>query len=121
MQLTAVSQDLHSEFSSTLKTFHTAIGTDLASFCSDTNACFKNHVSTITNLSDTVLAITKNLTTIQESALSKSDIENLIVQKWEDELDPHIKSHYDFKNEASTRLDYLDNTLQDTVSTLKQY
>jgi hypothetical protein len=77
--------------------------------------------ATISNLSDTVLAITQNLTKIQESSLSKQDIETLIVQKWEDELDPHIKSHYDFKTEASTRLDYLDNTLQNTISTLKNY
>ncbi len=69
------------------------------------------------NLSDTVLAITKNLTVLQENTLTKPDIEHLIIQKWEDELDPHIKSHYDFKAEASTRLDVLDTTLQDTITT----
>ena len=69
------------------------------------------------NLSDTVLAITKNLTVLQENTLTKPDIEHLIIQKWEDELDPHIKSHYDFKAEASTRLDVLDTTLEDTITT----
>ncbi len=121
MKLDTVTKQLHDDFSTTLKTFGTDFTDEFTSYHSDTNACFKNHVTTISNLSDTVLAITQNLTKIQESSLSKQDIETLIVQKWEDELDPHIKSHYDFKTEASTRLDYLDNTLQNTISTLKNY
>jgi hypothetical protein len=121
MKLATVSQELRTEFSSTLHNFSTAVHDDITSFRSDTNACFKNHVTTIGNLGDTVLALTKNLTILQETTLSKPDIENLIVQKWEDELDPHIKSHYDFKTEATTRLDFLDRTLQDTVSTLKHH
>jgi hypothetical protein len=60
------------------------------------------------------------LTALQENNLSKPEIETLIVQKWEDELDPHIQSHYDFKQAASRRLDALDQTLQDSVSALLQ-
>jgi len=120
-KLEAVSENLRSDFSTTLTTFRTDFAEGFTSYRSDTNACFKNHVTTINNLSDTVLTITKNITSIQETTLSKPEIERLIVQKWEDELDPHIKSHYDFKTEASTRLDYLDHTLQDTITTLKQY
>lgn len=60
------------------------------------------------------------MTALQENNLSKPEIETLIVQKWEDELDPHIQSHYDFKQAASRRLDALDQTLQDSVSALLQ-
>jgi len=111
MKLETAYQDLRSEFSSDLKDLGTQLATQISSNHHDTNTCFKNHVTTIMNLSDTVLAITKNLTVLQENTLTKPDIEHLIVQKWEDELDPHIKSHYDFKAEASTRLYVLDTTL----------
>jgi hypothetical protein len=110
-------QDLRSEFSSDLKDLGTQLATEISATRTDTNTCFKNHVTTITNLSDTVLAITKNLTVLQENTLSKPDIEHLIVKKWEDELDPHNKSHYDFKAEASTCLDSLDTILQDMITT----
>ena len=110
-------QDLRSEFSSNLKDLGTQLATEISANRTDTTTCFKNHVTTITNLSDTVLAITKNLTVLRENTLSKPDIEHLIVKKWEDELDPHIKSHYDFKAEASTRLDSLDTILQETITT----
>jgi hypothetical protein len=55
------------------------------------------------------------LTTLQDATLSKLDIERLIVQKWQDELDPHIQSHYEFKQETTTKLDTLDKTIQDTI------
>jgi chromosome segregation ATPase len=110
-------QDLRSEFSSNLTALGTQLATEISANRTDTTTCFKNHVTTITNLSDTVLAITKNLTVLQENTLSMPDIECLIVKKWEDELDPHIKSHYDFKAEASTRLDSLDTILQYMITT----
>jgi hypothetical protein len=61
------------------------------------------------------------LTALKESSLSKLDVERIVAEKWEDELDTHIKSHYDFQTEASTCLDSLDHTLQATVTTLKHY
>ncbi len=98
----------------------TQLAIDISSHRDDTNTWFKNHVTTIGHLNDTVRALTKNLTALQENNLSKPEIETLIVQKWEDELDPHIQSHYDFKQAASRRLDALDQTLQDSVSALLQ-
>jgi hypothetical protein len=56
------------------------------------------------------------LTVLQEINLSQTEIKRLIVHKWEDELNPHIKSHYDFKQAASNRLDALDQTLQDSIA-----
>jgi hypothetical protein len=96
----------------------TQLAQDILFHQDDTNMCFKNHVTRITNLSDTFLAITKNLTILQENNLSKPHIERLIVQKWKDELDPHIKTHYDFKQAASRQLDALDQTLQVSINSL---
>jgi hypothetical protein len=67
------------------------------------------------SLSTDVINLNKNLTTLQKATLSKLDIERLMVQKLQDELDPHIQSHYEFKQFATTKLDALDQTLQDTI------
>ncbi len=55
------------------------------------------------------------MTTLQEATLSKLDIERIVVEKWQDELDPLIQSHYDFKQETTTKLETLDQTIQDTI------
>jgi hypothetical protein len=34
--------------------------------------------------------MSKYLFALQGSTLSKLDVENIVVQKWQDELDPHI-------------------------------
>jgi hypothetical protein len=61
------------------------------------------------------LTLSKHLTALQETSLSKLDVEHLVAQQWQDELDPHIQSHYDFKMDALAHLDHLDSTLQDTI------
>jgi hypothetical protein len=120
LKVETIQDDLRHEFSTNLITLGNQLNSVISSNQDDTNTCFKNHITTITTLSDTVRAINKNLTALQENNLSKSEIERLIVQKWEDELDPHIKSHYDFKQAASHRLDALDQTLQDSVYSILQ-
>ncbi len=61
------------------------------------------------------MTLSKHLTALQETTLSKLDVEHLVAQQWQDELDPHIQSHYDFKMDALAHLDHLDSTLQDTI------
>jgi hypothetical protein len=113
--LADVQQNLRLEFSGNLTDLNTKFCSDLSSQRNDMAACFKNHVTTITALGNDLLTTTKNLTALQESTLSRLDVERIVVQKWEDELDPHIKSHYDLKQETTTRFDALDDTIKDIV------
>jgi len=113
--LADVQQNLRLEFSGNLTDLNTKLCSDLSSQRNDMTACFKNHVTTITALGNDLLTTTKNLTALQESTLSRLDVERIVVQKWEDELDPHIKSHYDLKQETTTRFDALDDTIKDIV------
>jgi len=121
VKLNTIQETLRSDFSTSLQSFGQTFIQDLLSQRDSTELCFKSHATTITSIADEVSTVSKNLTTLKESSLSKLDVEWIVVEKWEDELDPHIKSHYDFKTEASTSLDSLDHTLQATVTTLKHY
>ena len=110
---------MRSEFGTQFNSFGNRFTANLTSQRNDTGLCFKSHAATITRIIDDVVTVSKNLSSLQETSLSKNDVEHIVVAKWQDELDPHIKSHYDFKTEASTRLDYLDHTLKDTVTMLQ--
>jgi len=121
VKLSTIQETLRLDFSTSLQSFGHTFIQDLLSQHDSTELCFKSHAATITSIADEVSTVSKNLTTLKESSLSKLDVERIVVEKWEDELDQHIKSHYDFKTEASTRLDSLDHTLQATVTTLKHY
>jgi hypothetical protein len=121
VKLETIQETLRSDLSTSLQAFGNKFIQDLSSQRDTTELCFKSHASTISRIMDDVATISQNFVTLQESSLSKEDVARIVVEKWEDELDPHIKSHYDFKTEATTRLDSIDNTLQDTVSALKNY
>jgi len=121
VKLETIQETLRSDLSTSLQAFGNKFIQDLSSQRDNTELCFKSHASTISRIMDDVATISQNFVTLQESSLSKEDVARIVVEKWEDELDPHIKSHYDFKTEATTRLDSIDNTLQDTVSALKNY
>jgi len=110
---------LRSELDTQFNSFGNHFTANLTSQRNDTDLCFKSHAATITRIIDDVVTVSKNLSSLQETSLSKNDVKHIVVAKWQDELDPHIKSHYDFKTEASTRLDYLDHTLQNTVTMLQ--
>ncbi len=58
---------------------------------------------------------TTSLTNATASILMKTDVENIVVQKWQDELDSHIQSHYDLQNEVSIKFSTFDQTIQMTV------
>jgi len=49
-KLETIQKDVRCEFSTNLKTLGTQLATDISSHRDDTNTCFKNHVTTITNL-----------------------------------------------------------------------
>jgi len=121
VKLETIQESLRSNFSDSLSSFRNKFLQDLSSQRDATELCFKSHANTITTIASDVLTVSKNLTALQECTLSKLDVKKIVVQKWEDELDPHIKSHYNFKTRACTHLDSLDNTLQDTITTLKCY
>jgi hypothetical protein len=120
-QLSTAKQVLRSKFLTKLGSLSNQLYQDLSSHCDDTNTYFKNHVTTFASLRDNLLTVTKDLTVLQDTTLSTLDIECIVVQKWEDELDPHIQSHYDFKRDASAHLDSLDQNLQDTTNTLMNH
>jgi hypothetical protein len=94
-----------------MDSFGTKFIQDLSSQRDATELCFKTHATMVTCLADDILTVSKNLTTLYDATLSKKDIEHIVVKKGQDELDPHIQSHYDFKATASSRLDNLNTTL----------
>jgi hypothetical protein len=63
-------------------------------------------------IDDATATLRSDLTT---SILTKTDIEHLIVQKLQEELDPHIQSHYDLKDFVSTKFSTFDQTIQATI------
>jgi hypothetical protein len=67
------------------------------------------------NISTDVFNMNTSLNALQDATLSKLDMERLVVEKWQDELDPHIQSHYEFKQETLTKLAALDRTIQDMI------
>jgi hypothetical protein len=61
--------------------------------------------------------MSKDLLALQGSTLSKLDVENIVVQTWQDELDPHIQLHYDLKQEVNDKFDTLHQSLHATIDT----
>jgi hypothetical protein len=102
VKLENVQKDLRSDFSNALNSFGTKFYTDLSSHHIDTTETFKNYATTMATIATDVVNLNKNLSNLQETTLSKLDVEHIDVQKWQDELDPHIQSHYDFKQETTS-------------------
>jgi hypothetical protein len=98
-----------------MNSFGTKIYKDLSSHHIDTTECLKGYATTIASLSQDVDTINKHLMMLQTNILSKSDVECIVIQKWQDELDPHIQSHYEFKQEATTKLNTIDQAVQNAV------
>jgi hypothetical protein len=90
VKLENVQKDLRSDFSNALNPFGTKFYTDLSSHHIDTTETFKNYATTMATISTDVVNLIKNLSNLQETTLSKLDVEHIVVQKWQDELDPHI-------------------------------
>jgi hypothetical protein len=112
VKLETVQQDLCSDLMTALgNTFYT----DLSKHHVEMTECFKTYATTMASISTDVINLNKNLTALQDATLSKIDVERLVVEKWQDELDPHIQSHYEFKQATTTKLETLDKTIQDTI------
>jgi hypothetical protein len=58
---------------------------------------------------------TTTLADTKASILTKNDIEHLVVQKWQEELDPLIQSHYDLKDLVSSKFTGIDQTIHTTI------
>jgi hypothetical protein len=114
---TKLSTIQQADFTTALSSFGNKIYQHLYSQHIETTASFQHNASTLTHLSDEIICLSQNMVTLEDSSLSKSDVEHLVVQKWQDKLDPHIQSLYNFKQDATTRLDTMDKTLQTTIDT----
>ncbi len=115
VKIETIQEVLHSDMSHVVNSLGKKIYNDLSAHHIDTTECFKTYATTMAGLSTDILNINKTLTSLQDTTLSKLDIEHLIVEKWQDELDPHIQSHYEFKQETTTKLETLDRTIQDMI------
>jgi hypothetical protein len=83
---------------------------------SESIQCFKSQATNIAHLASDGADLSKTLSFVQDSTLSKLDVERIVVQKWQDKLDPHIQSHYDLQKEVTTRFSELDTTIQSTIN-----
>ena len=108
---TAMNQD----FSSTLNSFSSQVYQNLSTYHSDTTAGFKNHTKAIAQVSDDITTLTTTVTSLQDRTLSKTDVEHIVVAKRQDELDPHIQSHYDLKTHVTDQLANLPSTIDSTI------
>jgi len=115
LKLETVQQELRSNISAAITSLGGKLYQDLSAHHIDTTECFKNYATSLSSLSNDVHNLNKNVTTLQDATLSKLDIERIVVEKWQDELDPHIQSHYEFKQDTTTKLETLDKTIQDTI------
>ena len=106
---------LTDDFSSAFNSFSSKVSQDLSMFYSDTTVSFKNHTKAITQISDDITNLTTTVTSLQDRTLSKADVEDIVVAKWQDELDPHIQSHYDLKTKVTTHLNNLPSTIDTTI------
>jgi len=82
---------------------------------SESIQCFKSHASSLAHLATDVSDLSKTLSIVQDTALSKLDVERIVVQKWQDELDPHIQSHYDLQKEVTNHFSTLDHTIKSSI------
>ena len=106
---------MNKDFSSTLNSFSSQVYQNLSTYHSDTTAGFKNHTKAIAQVSDDVATLTTTITSLQDRTLSKTDVEHIVVAKWQDELDPHIQSHYDLKTHVTDQLANLPSTIDSTI------
>jgi predicted nucleic acid-binding Zn-ribbon protein len=114
-KIETVQQDFRSNLSTAMNSLGNKFYKDLSAHHIEMTECFKNYATTMADFSTDIINLNKNLSTLQEATLSKLDIERIVVEKWQDELDPHIQSHYEFKQETTTKLETLDQTIQDTI------
>jgi len=103
------------DFSMAINDFSTKLYHDLNTHHSDFMQCFKSHATNIAKLADDVSDLSRTLSTIQDTSLSLLDVDRLVVAKWQDELDPHIQSHYDLQKEVNHKSSTLDAKIKTTV------
>jgi hypothetical protein len=116
IKLETVQQELRYNISTAVTSLGDKIYKDLSAHHIATTECFKHYATSSAGLSSDVINLNKNVTTLQDTTLSKLDIERIVIEKWQDELNPHIQSHYEFKDDTTTKLETLDKTIQDTIA-----
>jgi hypothetical protein len=111
----SVRENLRIDFSTAITDFSSKVYQDLTTYHSDSVNCFKSHATNIAKLATNVSDLSRTLCTIQDTSLSRLDVERLVVAKWQDELDPHIQSHYDLQKEVHHQFSTLDSKIKTTV------
>jgi uncharacterized coiled-coil protein SlyX len=101
VKLETVQQDLRSNLMTTVNSLGNTFYTDLSKHHVEMTECFKTYATT------DVINLNKHSTALKDATLSKVDVERLVVQKWQDELDPHIQSHYELKQATTIKLGLL--------------
>jgi protein-arginine kinase activator protein McsA len=110
VKLETVQQDLRSNLMTTVNSLVNTFYTDLSKHHVETTECFKTYATTMASISTDVINLNKHLTALKDTTSSKIDVERLVVAKWQDKLDPHIQSHYEFKQATTIKLETLDKT-----------
>jgi predicted transcriptional regulator len=113
--VTSIQNDLWLDFSTAIANFSTKVYQGLNNHHSESIQCFKSHASSLAHLATDVSDLSKTLSIVQDTALSKLDVERIVVQKWQDELDPHIQSHYDLQKEVANHFSTLDHTIKSSI------
>ncbi len=115
--LEVVKQDLRLDVSTSITNLSTKIYQDIRTHQTESLQCFKTQAIGISHITTEIADLSKTLSTIQDTSLSKLDVEQIVVSKWQDELDPHIQSHYDLQKDVNDRFSTLDQTIQSTIDT----
>jgi hypothetical protein len=113
--LDTAKHDFRHDITTAITDFLTTVYQDIRTHHSESLQCFKTQAIGISHLTAEIADLSKTLSTVQDTALSKLDVERIVVQKWQDELDPHIQSHYDLKKDVTDRFSTLDRTIKSTV------
>ncbi len=94
----------------------TSIHQDLSLQASAFSLFSDKHTTAITKLSEDTASLSQKLHSTdtllmspQDTVLTRVDIEAVIVQKWQGELDPHIQSHHELKDELTEKFQDLNN------------
>jgi len=110
VKLETFQEDLRSNLMTAVNSLGNTFYTDLSKHHVETAECFKTYTTTMASISTDVINLNKHLTALKDTTSSKIDVERLVVAKWQDKLDPHIQSHYEFKQATTIKLETLDKT-----------
>ncbi len=81
-----VKQDLRLDVSTSITNLSTKIYQDIRTHQTESLQCFKTQAIGISHITTKIADLSKTLSTIHDTSLSKLDVEQIVVSKWQDEL-----------------------------------